>query len=311
MKPSAKVWLPIAFLALGAVGVGLVWATRPQASPRPADVTAPLVRTLRVTPQSVQFAVRANGTVMPRTQSDLVPQVSGQVVWVSSSLVSGGFFDAGEPLMRIDPLDYEAALESARAALARAQSEFARARTERDRQRELAQRSVASQAQIDDADNAFRVAQAQKREARANLERAERELERTQIEAPYEGRVRSENVDVGQFVSRGSGVAQLYAVDFAEVRLPIPDRELAYLDVRLRSRAAEQASEEESLPRPEVRLHAEFAGRQHTWRGSVVRTEGEIDPRTRVVHVVARVEQPYAKDPPLACSSPPRSWAAG
>jgi RND family efflux transporter MFP subunit len=237
---------------------------------------------------------------MPRTQSDLVPQVSGEVVWVSPSLVSGGFFDAGDALLKIDPRDYEAALESARAAVARAQSEFARARTERKRQRELAQRSVASQAQIDDADNAFRVAEAQRREARANLERAERELDRTQIRAAYEGRVRSENVDVGQFVTRGSAVAQLYAVDFAEVRLPIPDRELAFLELALRSRAAEEAAEGVAEAGPEVLLYAEFAGLEHTWRGKIVRTEGEIDPRTRMVHVVARIEHPYAEDPPLA-----------
>jgi RND family efflux transporter MFP subunit len=278
----------------------VVWTTRPEVTPRPTEVTAPLVRTLLVSPEKVQYAVRANGTVMPRTQSDLVPQVSGEVVWVSPALVSGGFFDAGDPLIKIDPRDYEAALESARAAVARAQSEFARARTERDRQRELAQRGVASQAQIDDANNAFRVAEAQRREARANLERAERELDRTQIRAAYEGRVRSENVDVGQFVTRGTAVAQLYAVDFAEVRLPIPDRELAFLELALRSRAAEEAAEGAADSGPEVLLHAEFAGRKQTWRGQIVRTEGEIDPRTRVVHVVARVEHPYAEDPPLA-----------
>ena len=300
MKPSVKVWLPIAFLAVGVIGMVLVWTTRPEATPQPAEVMAPLVRTLRVSPEQVQYAVHANGTVMPRTQSDLVPQVSGEVVWVSPSLVSGGFFDAGDPLLKIDPRDYEAALESARAAVARAQSEFARARTERNRQRELAQRSVASQAQIDDADNAFRVAEAQRREARANLERAERELDRTQIRAAYEGRVRSENVDVGQFVTRGSAVAQLYAVDFAEVRLPIPDRELAFLELALRSRAAEEAAEGVAEAGPEVLLHAEFAGLEHTWRGNIVRTEGEIDPRTRMVHVVARIEHPYAEDPPLA-----------
>ncbi|MGI9590926.1 MAG: efflux RND transporter periplasmic adaptor subunit [Myxococcota bacterium] len=306
MRATAKVWLPIAFLALGAVGVVLVWATRPEATARPSETVAPLVRVVRVAPEAVQYAVRANGTVMPRTQSDLVPQVSGEVVWVSPSLVSGGFFDEGGPLLRIDARDYEAALESARAALARAESEFARARTERNRQRELAQRSVASQAQIDDADNAYRVAEAQRREARANLERAERELQRTEIRAPFEGRVRSEEVDVGQFVNRGSSIAKLYAVDFAEVRLPIPDRELAYLDLKLGTRAAAEAAESvESAdmapePGPEVLLHAEFAGREHTWRGRVVRTEGEIDPRTRVVHVVARIEHPYAEDPPLA-----------
>jgi len=304
LKASAKVWLPIAFLALGVAGVLLVWATRPEATPRPNVVAAPLVRTVRVAPEAVQYSVRANGTVMPRTQSDLIPQVEGEVVWVSPSLVSGGFFEAGEALLKIDPRDYEAALESARAGVARAQSEFSRAGTERERQRELAERSVASQAQIDDANNAFRVAEAQLREARANLERAERELDRTSIRASYEGRVRSEEVDVGQFVNRGSSIAKLYAVDFAEVRLPIPDRELAYLELRLGSRPA-PADDAEAAgagidPGPEVLLHAEFAGREQTWRGRIVRTEGEIDPRTRVVHVVARVEQPYAEDPPLA-----------
>lgn len=306
MRATAKIWLPVAFLALGVAGVVLVWATRPEVTARPSETVAPLVRVVRVSPEEVQYAVRANGTIVPRTQSDLIPQVSGEVVWVSPSLVSGGFFDEGEPLLRIDARDYEAALESARAALARAESEFARARTERNRQRELAQRSVASQAQIDDADNAYRVAEAQRREARANLERAERELERTEIRAPFEGRVRSEEVDVGQFVNRGSSIARLYAVDFAEVRLPIPDRELAYLDLKLGTRSAVESAESAKSagtapePGPEVLLHAEFAGREQTWRGRVVRTEGEIDPRTRVVNVVARVEHPYAEDPPLA-----------
>jgi RND family efflux transporter MFP subunit len=300
VKPSAKLWLPFAFLGLGVAAAALVWATRPEARPKPREVIAPLVRAVQVTSETVQYAVRANGTVVPRTQSDLVAQVAGEIVWVSPSLVSGGFFDAGEPLLRIDPRDYEAALESARASVARAQSQFARSRTEQKRQAELAQRSVASQAQIDDADNAYRVAEAQLREARSALERAERELERTELRAPYEGRVRSEMVDVGQFVARGSTLAQLYAVDFAEVRLPIPDRELAYLDLKLGSRTRAEASAEEAASGPEVLLHAEFAGQEQTWRGRIVRTEGEIDPRTRVVHVVARVEHPYAEDPPLA-----------
>ena len=102
LRASAKVWLPIVFLALGVLGAALVSVTRPEAQLRPAQVSAPLVRTIRVVPEAVQYEVRANGTVMPRTQSDLVPQVSGEVVWVSPSLASGGFFEAGEPLMRIE-----------------------------------------------------------------------------------------------------------------------------------------------------------------------------------------------------------------
>jgi RND family efflux transporter MFP subunit len=309
-RPSKKVWLPLAILGGGLlVAIGLV-LNRPGAQARPHEVVAPLVRAVRAEPQEFRYVVRANGTVMPRTQSDLIPQVSGEVTWVSPALVSGGFFAADEPLLRIDPRDYEAALESARASLARAESERSRARTERGRQRELAQRSVASQTRIDDAENAFRVADAQIREARASLGRAERDLERTELTAPYEGRVREENVDVGQFVNRGTPVARLYAVDAAEVRLPVPDRELSYLDLSLSTGSARYAepagadpSEESpsgTASGPEVRLHAEFAGRDRIWHGQIVRTEGEIDPRSRMINVVARVEDPYGSEPPLA-----------
>jgi RND family efflux transporter MFP subunit len=304
-----KVWLPLAILAAGAVGVAALYLTRPRVEAAPPDVEAPLVRTVRVEPQSVQFTVRAYGTVVPRTESELVPQVSGEVVWVSPALVSGGFFEAGQPLVRIDRRDYEADLESARAGAARAESEYQRASKERDRQRRLADRSVASESRIDDAENAHRAARAALREAEARLDRAERDLERTELRAPYTGRVRSERVDVGQFVSRGAAIATLYAVDYAEVRLPIPDRELAYVDLPLAYRpgagseaGAEAAAAENGSP---VRLRAEFAGREHEWSGRIVRTEGEIDPKSRMVHAVARVEDPYARDaagerPPLA-----------
>ena len=298
MKASAKVWLPLALLGAGGLGVLLVVLNRPAAEPRPPELATPLVRAVRVEPREFQYAVTANGTVAPRTQSDLVPQVSGEVVWVSPSFAPGGFVAAGEALVRIDRRDYEAAVESSRAAVARAKSEFSRARTERERQKELAERRVASQSRIDDAENDYRVAEAQLREARSTLERAERDVERTELTAPYEGRVREESVDVGQFVNRGTPIAKLYAVDYAEVRLPVPDRELSYLDIELGSRRA--GAGESNGKGPEVRLHANFAGGEQTWNGRIVRTEGEIDPRSRMVNVVARVEDPYGAEPPLA-----------
>jgi RND family efflux transporter MFP subunit len=304
-----KIWLPLAILGIGVLGVGALVATRPRVEPAPPDVPAPLVRAVRVEPQPLQFTVRAHGTVVPRTESELVPQVSGEVVWVSPALVSGGFFEAGQPLVRIDPADYEADLRSARAVTARAQSEHRRTTKELERQRQLADRSVASEARIDDAENAFRAAGAALREAEARLERAARDLERTELQAPYAGRVREEHVDVGQFVTRGVAIATLYAVDYAEVRLPIPDRELAYVDLPLAYRP-EGGSGDETTPAaasagPLVRLRAEFAGRDHVWTGRIVRTEGEIDAKSRMVNAVARVEDPYAREvgserPPLA-----------
>jgi len=301
---SVKRVLPLAILLVGAAAIAIVWVTGPRVEAERPVPPLPRVEVQTVAPRPYRFEVSGYGSVKPRTETDLVPQVSGEVVWVSPALAPGGFFAAGEPLLRVEPIDYEAALESARAALARTESEERRARKELERQRRLADRSVASQARIDDAENAFAVAAAALREARAQLGRAERDLERTELVAPYDGRVRSESVDVGQFVSRGTAVARLYAVDYAEVRLPLPDRELRYLDLPLAYREDGEAATE-AEPGPEVELRAEFAGTPHTWRGRVVRTEGEIDARSRMVTVVARVEDPYGRAaagerPPLA-----------
>jgi RND family efflux transporter MFP subunit len=288
---NAKVWLPIAILVAGSLVVGVMVLMRASVPRSPPESIAPLVRVQPISKQPFRFIVQGHGTVVPRTESDLVAQVEGEAVWVAPAFVPGGFFSAGETLVRIEAIDYEADLETARAGLARTKSEFMRATKERDRQRRLASQSVASEARIDDAENAFAVTQANLREARARLARAERDLERTEIKAPYDGRVREKALDVGQFANRGTPVGTIYAVDYAEVQLPVPDRELSYLDLSLGFIDGGQ----ELSDGPTVRLHAEFAGRPHTWTGRVVRTGGEIDPRSRTVNVVARFEDPYGR----------------
>ena len=119
------------------------------------------------------------------------------------------------------------------------------------------------------------------------------------MRSPYAGRVREKRVDVGQYISVGAPVATLYSIDVAEVRLPLPDAELQYLDLPLIYRGDRDGDG------PAVTLTATFAGGTHEWEGRVVRTEGEIDPRSRMVHVVAQVENPYGRGdepgrPPLA-----------
>ena len=301
--------VPLGLLGAGALAVGLLFALRPTPEVAAPEALAPIVRAMRLAPEPVSFTVEAQGTVVPRTESDLVPQVSGEVVWVSPAFVSGGFFEAGQPLVRIDRADALAAVERARASLARAESEAARAAKERDRQRTLAREDIASQARIDDAENGYRVAAAVLREARVALQNARRDLDRTELRAPYAGRVRSEQVDVGQFVNRGAPIGRIYAVDVVEVRLPVPDRELGFLDVPLTYRpsvgggGAGEAPVAPAPTGPPVQLSARFAGALHTWSGRIVRTEGEIDPKSRMVTLVAQVEDPYGEHegrPPLA-----------
>jgi RND family efflux transporter MFP subunit len=293
-----KALVPLVILVAGALIIGIVVATKPGVEAVPARENAPLVSVIEVQPRELQFSVNAQGTVVPRTESGLIPQVSGEVIWVSPRLVSGGFFEEGDPLLRIDPSDHRVELEAARAVVARIRSEFARAKTEIERQRSLALQGVASQARIDDAEEAFQVTEAELREQTARLSRAERDLDRTEIRAPYQGRVRSEQVDVGQFVSRGVSIGTLYATDYAEVRLPLPDRDLFYLDIPFDLSGAHLASDGDPTEKqlgPEVQLRAEFAGEPRTWVGHIVRTEGEIDAKSRMVHLVARVEDPYGR----------------
>lgn len=289
--------LPLLVLGVGFVAAVLLFVTGPEVQPRPTEGLAPLVRVVEARPTTVQLRTWTHGTVVPRTESDLVPEVDGRVEEVSPSLVSGGFFDEGDVLLRIEAVDYEVALEQARAGLARARSDLATAQKDHERQEDLIRRGATSHSQKDDALNRLRIAEATLREAKARLARAERDLQRTRVVAPYAGRVRSERVDVGQFVKRGTAVGTIYATDFAEVRVPIHDEELAYLELPLA-----RADRDSALGAP-VTLRAQFAGSRYEWSGEVVRTEGELDPRTRMVNVVARVPDPYLGSdgrPPLS-----------
>lgn len=289
--------LPFLIVLVGFGIAAILMVTGPKIEPRAPQSRAPLVRVLNVSPRTVQLSTLTHGTVVPRTESELVPEVSGRIISISPAMVSGGFFSQGEVLISIDPLDYEDALEQAKAGLTRSQSDLANARTAHKRQLDLARKQSTSASQRDDALNRLRIAEATLREARVKRSRAERDLARTRLIAPYDGRVRKEKVDVGQFVNRGTSVATIYATDVAEVRLPIHDEELAYLDLSL---LAHNMDIEDPV---KVTLRARFAGGNHEWQGKVVRTEGELDPRTRMINVIAQVALPYAPvndRPPLS-----------
>ena len=290
-----RILFPIAIVVAGLGLAGLIIATGPKLEQQPPPSSAPLVRTWVADVHTVQMTSITHGSVLPRTESELIPEVSGRIIEMSPVVVSGGFFKKGDVLLKIDPLDYEVALEQARASLASARSEFTNATKAHNRLLDLAKRQSASQSQQDDALNRLRFAQASIREATARLSKAERDITRTTVTAPYDGRVRTERVDIGQFVTRGAPMASLYATDVAEVRLPIQDEELAYLQLPLSGQTDQHM--------PTVILRARFAGEEHTWQGRIVRTEGELDPKTRMINIVAQVQSPYERSgsrPPLA-----------
>ncbi|MDE0679962.1 MAG: efflux RND transporter periplasmic adaptor subunit [Gammaproteobacteria bacterium] len=296
MKRSTQVAL--ASLAVSAAITAALLATRQPIAPSTPEPVAPAVRVLRVNPGSERMVVHSQGTVLPRTEADLVPEVSGAVLWTSPNLVAGGYFQAGETLLRIDGRDYQNALERARSAVDRAMAEEEFARFDLKRLREMEARNLVSASDIETGIRAARVAEADLASARAALSQAELDLSRTELRAAFAGLVRSEQVDPGQFVSRGDVIARLYAVDYLEVRLPIADQQLAYLDIP----PMQRGELDESLA-PGVELSADFAGQHYNWRGRIARTEAEIDARSRMVNVVARVRagngDPQYAPPPV------------
>lgn len=289
---SRRVILPFVILAVGVLGFVIFIATRPHVDRGKPEVVPPLVRTVAVEPQSLHLQVFAHGTVEPLVESELRAEIDGEIVWVSPKLDPGSFFEAGEPLVRIDPTDYEHELEAARADRDRATSALSRARREHERQQNLLSRSASSLARADEARDDFRAADAALRQAKVRIARAERDLDRTEIRAPYTGRTRDKHFDLGQFVRRGDELAELYGIEYAEVPLPVADRELAFLDLLNPFRDTESA---ELGDGPVVRLRADFAGVHSEWLGHLVRTAAEIDPRSRTVTLVARVEDPYQR----------------
>ncbi len=301
IKIALKIILPLTVLTVALTATMKMITNRPLVETRLPEIPFPVVKVLEVRHQRLHFRVRTQGTVVPRTESALVPEVAGRIVYVSPSLAAGGFFEEGSTLLEIDATDYQLAVIQAKAQITQAQL----ALEMEESQATVALKEWKSLGEGEAPALLRRVpqlahAKAILASANATLAQAKRNLEKTQIKAVFDGRIRQKNVDIGQFVTAGVPVATLYAIDYAEVRLPLPDEELAYLNLPLRYRS--DGMEQQG---PKVILRARFGKRKHTWTGRIVRTEGAIDPQTRMIHAIAQVADPYGRGkdpqrPPLA-----------
>lgn len=284
--------IPLIIVVVFIFGALTLMATAPVLVPAAQTPVPTTVRVREMSAESVQLKVHSQGSVMPSTESQLIPEVSGRITWMSPKLVAGGFFEKGELLVRVDRSDYNNMKERAEASLVRTEAEQQHAKFEYQRLQSLEERQLVSRSQLENALRGLRVAEAALQDSRVSFEQAQQDLERTDIHSPFTGLVRSENVDIGQFVSRGATIATLYASDLVEVRLPIADRQLAFLSLPPMTRG--------ELPpemQPNVTLTTEYAGQQLSWQGKIVRTEAEIDMSSRMVQLVARVPSDSSQPP--------------
>jgi len=292
-----KVVLPLLVLGGAAAVASALIAAKEEPKPRPPEDRRPLVNVIAASKSDVRFEVSVYGTARPRTEIVVAPQVSGRVDHVSPTLREGGFFPKGEVLIRIDDRDYRLAVTQAKAVVAQANARLDREKAEAGIAKREWERFGKGEA------NPLVLRKPQLAEARAFVASAEAQLaaanlalERTVIAAPYAGRVRARNVDLGQFVAVGTPVATIYATAFAEVRLAIPNDQVAFIDLPLSYSLAHPDTEAEGGAGPEVSLIAVFGGREVEWKGRIVRTAAELDPRTRVIYTLVRVRDPYGLD---------------
>lgn len=289
MPRSLRILLPIVILLAAILTFGVMVSQNDRPERRAPEQAAMLVEATRPVFSHDRFIIDAQGTVQPRTRTTLVSEVAGPIVWLSDDFIAGGLFEAGTDLARIDPSDYEAALLAAEADLAAARATLSDEQARSDAARDDFRRLYGDSREPSDL--TLRLPQVARAEAAVQAQeaavlRARRNLERTRIRLPYDGMVVRRDTDLGQYVSPGTNLGVAFATDRAEIRLPMSDRDLSFLD--LPDRAGR-----DGLQRP-VTLTATVSGRPGQWAATLVRTEGVVDENTRLTYVVAEIDDPYA-----------------
>lgn len=236
------------------------------------------------------FNVVAQGEVRPRREISVAPQIAGRIAYVSPDFIDGGFIRKGQTLVRLEAADYELAVVRARSGVASAKQRLA---TEQA-QSEIAIQDLENLGITDSSPLARREpqmaeAQAALDSAEAQLADAQLALRRTAVIAPFDGRVREETAEIGQFASPGQSLGRIFATDVVEVVLPITDEQLGQLGLPL------AFAESDSVQGPDVVFKGAVAGQSRVWKGRVTRTSAAVNPQTRLINVIAELKDPYGE----------------
>jgi RND family efflux transporter MFP subunit len=293
-KKSLSNLYPALIVGMGVLICFLLIITKPVAEAEEIKRAAPIVDIELITSESMNITIKSQGTVIPRTESQLYPEITGEVVYVSPKLDEGSSFNKDDVLLKIDSRDYELDIKTAEANLDDANSALFVAQAESNFEREQWEQSNSGIA----SDLRLKIPQLKKAESRveaaqANLEKLKRNLQKTTISAPYDGLVRKKNVDRGTVIGPGYLIANIYAIDYVEVKLPIPDEDLAFLDIPL------DGTQIDIENQSKVTLVGSLGGKNIIWEGNIVRMEAEFDSKSRMAILIARVSNPYKYEIPL------------
>lgn len=293
MNFKSKKLLPFAILG-GLVLIAILIRLNPPEAPKRPAFAGPqmIVEAQTIALRDYVVMLESYGTVQPRTRSMLVAQVGGQIVSVNPNVRDGGFFEKGDVLGTIDPRDYEADVRIAAASLMDARQALveAEARTEQARVDWTRLGNSGDPTELVLRLPQLEAAKARIISAESSLQKTELNLERTKIVAPFAGRILHKLVDVGQVVSSNTQLAEIYATDIVEIRLPLRNRDLPFIDLP----EAYRYKETNDAAGVYVEIISQLGG-DAVWDAELVRTEGAIDETARQLHVIAMIEDPFGR----------------
>ena len=284
MNSYIKKYSPLIIISVSIIIFVLMIRLRPEAKFEEPKIIPQLVETMVAYPSEVGAKISSQGTIRPEHEIFVTSELSGKVTWVSKNFLDGAGFQMGDTLMKIEKRDYELALISTESSLFQARLAL---------EREEAEANLASieWKRVGKGDaSSLTLREPQLAQARAVLaaaeaayEQSKRNLERTSIIAPFNGRVRKKMVDLGTNLIPGSRLADIYATASFEVRLPIADKDIPFLGIPLDGTSIDPSN------RPEVRLSTSYGGDELNTKGFIVRSESEIDPKTRMISAIATI----------------------
>ncbi len=314
MAQLIRLLLPIVVLATGYLGYRLLSEKEEKKSPRRPISRVIEAEALLLQKTDYRVTLLSQGIVQPHNQTSLTPRVSGRVIKISPNFESGSFFNRGDVLLELDTTDFLSALTGAEARLARAEAALAQEDI-RGKQALLDWNDLKfgteSDGPAEPTDLVLRKpqlkeAKANVKAANAELSEAKRDLERTKVLAPYAGRVKERMVGLGQSVSSGTTLGDIFSTDFAEVRLSLSGRELVHVTL---------PNNPDDPPLPITLVDALTDASNQSWEGMVVRTEGNLDEKSRKLFVIARVNDPFGlkteTEGPLRIGQPVRAILDG
>lgn len=281
---------PVAVLVLGIGVVQALVATKPPPEKKDDSLRLVSLYVDKVTAETVVISVNTQGEVRPKTEIDLVPEVSGRIVRIADEFAEGAEFSPNATLVKIDDAEYKLAVVRAEARVAEAHTNL---------QRELANAQIKEEQWADRRTKGeptpFALNEPQVAEARAKIRSAEAELAearlnlgRTEIKVPFLGRVMEREAGVGQFVNAGTKLGRVFSTDRIEIRLPLTDMQLVELNLPLGYMASGDNA-------PKVDLTASVGNEVHRWQGRIVRTQAAVDQQTRLIYAIAEVYDPYGE----------------